>query len=62
MASKKTASKGVVKSTKRPTPPALQSDMIRHGTKRNSFIKTKYMNLENIYVTPLEHILLLLVM
>ena len=33
MASKKTASKGVVKSTKRPTPPALQSDMVRHGTK-----------------------------
>lgn len=47
MASKKTTSKGVVKSTKRPTPPALQSDMVRHGTKRNSFIKTKYMNLEN---------------
>lgn len=46
MASKKTTSKSVVKSTKTPVPPSLQSDMIRRGTKRNSFIKTKHINLD----------------
>lgn len=44
---KKTTSKSVVKSNKLPTPPLLQTDMVKRGTKRNSFIKTKWMNLEN---------------
>ena len=46
---KKTTPKSVVKSksTKSPTPPLLQTDMVKRGTKRNSFIKTKWMNLEN---------------